>query len=146
VHLFGYGSDLMRAELLYTSLLLQAVGVLMRTPVPYAESTAAFRRSWLAGFSSALGRRLRDAEARAQQEAQGDGRTAGAGGRPVALVLADRSAQVLDAVHAEYPRLRRGQPRSLSGSGGMSGWQAGQRAHLGGGSRIGGGAAGALSR
>jgi Protein of unknown function (DUF2786) len=146
LHLFGYDSDLARTELLYTSLLLQATSALTRTPVPPAESAAAFRRSWLAGFTSAVGRRLHDAELRAEADAQADAdayRGSGPGAarpvtprpvtaRPVALVLADRSRHVESALQQEYPRLRRGQPRVLSGSGGASGWQAGQRADLGG--------------
>jgi hypothetical protein len=50
----------------------------------------------------------------------------------VALVLADRSLAVTGAMEREYPRLRTAQARSLSGSGGIAGWQAGQRADLGG--------------
>jgi hypothetical protein len=135
LHLFGYDSDLMRAELLYTSLLLQATSALAHTRVPRGESAAAFRRSWLAGFTSAVGRRLREAEARAEARAEQTGRSQPAGTpavRSVALVLADRSADVTSAMQEEYPRLRKGQSRSLSGSGGMAGWRAGQRADLGG--------------
>ncbi len=134
LHLFGYESDLLRSELLYTSLLLQATSTLTRTPVPRGESAAAFRRSWLAGFTSAIGRRLVDSEQRAQRHAE---RSAEPAGPSVALVLADRSVVVREAVEKEYPRLGRAQDRRLSGSGGMAGWQAGQRADLGGGSRLG---------
>lgn len=139
LHLFGYESDLLRSELLYTSLLLQATSSLTRTPVPRRESAAAFRRSWLAGFTSAINRRLRDAEQRAQRSAERPAAPAASGspGRSVSLVLADRSVAVRNAVEGEYPHLGRCQDRRLSGSGGMSGWQAGQRADLGG-SRLGG--------
>ena len=58
LHLFGHASDLERAELLFTSLLLQSATALARTPVPPREHKAAFRRSWLAGFRMAVGRRL----------------------------------------------------------------------------------------
>lgn len=152
LHLFGYGSDLERTEVLFTSLLMQATTTLARTRPPRGESVAAFRRSWLAGFTSAIGRRLRDAETRARRAAEGREDTGGAGrdagdragdrtsdrpgdrgrGRSVALVLAERSEQVESALVQEYPRLRRAQRRTLSGSGGMAGWQAGQRADLGG--------------
>lgn len=133
LHLFGYESDLLRAEILYTSLLLQATSTLARTPVPIGETAAAFRRSWLAGFTSAISRRLGEAERRAQETAQE--RSWSEGG--VALVLADRSVAVSTALESEYPRLRKGQGRQLSGSGGRAGWQAGQRADLGG-SHLGG--------
>lgn len=135
MHLFGYRSDLARAELLYTSLLLQASTLLPRTFAPPGENVAAYRRSWLAGFTNAVVRRLRESEARAAEAAQGD--AAPAGGRSVSLVLADRSVAVRDAVESEYPYLRKAQARSLSGSGGRSGYLAGQRADLGG-TRVGG--------
>ena len=142
LHLFGYESDLLRSEMLYTSLLLQATSTLARTPVPSAESPAAFRRSWLAGFSSAITRRLRDAEARAEQRAEhrpGQANGSSETAQPsVSVVLADRSVEVANAVETEYPRLSRAKGRQLSGSGGMAGWNAGQRADLGGGSRLAG--------
>jgi len=133
IHLFGFESDLVRTELLYTSLLLQATSNLARTSAPFGESVAAFRRSWLAGFTTAVTRRLREAEARAQQQAAGQaGRTAEEGERSVALALADRTRDVARAMKAAYPHLRQAQPRSLSGSGRASGYAAGQRADLGG--------------
>jgi hypothetical protein len=137
LHMFGYESDLLRSELLYTSLLMQATSALTRSAVPRGESAAAFRRSWLAGFTAAIGRRLVDAEQRAQRQAEHRQEQAERGTVPsLALVLADRSVVVEEAVQKEYPRLGRAQDRRLSGSGGMAGWQAGQRADLGGGSRI----------
>jgi hypothetical protein len=135
LHLFGYESDLARAELLYTSLLLQASTTLQRTPSPPGENVAAYRRSWLAGFTSAVVRRLRDLEARAASAAAED--TTGPAGRSVSLVLADRSVAVRTVMEQEYPHLRKAQRRSLSGSGGRSGYLAGQRADLGG-TRVGG--------
>jgi hypothetical protein len=135
IHLFGYDSDLVRVEILFTSLLLQAQTSLARTSPPPWESVAAYRRSWLAGFTAAVSRRLRDAEVRARDEAE-EARTSRAaattGGRSVALVLVDRERTVAAAVDAEYPRLGTARNRQLSGSGGRSGWQAGQRADLGG--------------
>jgi hypothetical protein len=144
MHLFGYESDLGRAEVLYTSLLLQATAALHRTYVPPGEHVAAYRRSWLAGFTAAVVRRLREAEdraARVAESAQGDGSASGA--RSVSLVLADRSLAVRDAVESEYPYLRKAQARTLSGGGGRSGYLAGQRADLGG-TRVGRGARGQI--
>ena len=135
MHLFGYGSDLARAELLYTSLLLQATSLLQRTFAPAGENVAAYRRSWLAGFTTAVVRRLRESEARAAAAAQQEPATAR--GRSVSLVLADRSVAGRSAMEQEYPYLRKAQARSLSGSGGRSGYLAGQRADLGG-TRVGG--------
>ncbi|MBB6628754.1 DUF2786 domain-containing protein [Nocardioides sp. KIGAM211] len=135
LHLFGHTSDLERAELLWTSLLLQSAHALARTPVPLHEHKAAFRRSWLAGFRMAVGRRLVDAEARAQQHAAPRFAASGTSG---ALVLADRSAEVVHAMETAYPDVRTARGRSLSGSGTGDGWAAGQRADLGA-TRVGGG-------
>ena len=128
LHLFGHGSDLERTELLYTSLLLQSAHGLARTPVPAHEHAAAFRRSWLAGFRTAVGRRLADAESRAESAAAGRFR---ATGTSAALVLADRTAEAVAAMESTYPGLGTARPRNLSGSGSGQGWAAGQRADLG---------------
>jgi len=134
LHLFGHRSDLERAELLFTSLLLQAATGLSRTPVPPREHKAAFRRSWLAGFRIAVAGRLEEAERRAEAESSERFRETGSS---AALVLADRSAQVESALQSAYPHLGSARPRHLSGSGGADGWAAGRRADLGG-RRVGG--------
>lgn len=147
LHLFGFDSDLERAELLYTSLLLQAVGSMARAVAPPGETVAAYRRSWLAGFTRAVGQRLRQAERAAEQARTAEARGPHAGpaaSSGLALVLADRGARVEQAVQAEYPHLGRARRRTLSGSGAGSGWAAGQRADLGG-TRVRGGR-GALGR
>ncbi|HEV8055814.1 MAG TPA: DUF2786 domain-containing protein [Nocardioidaceae bacterium] len=132
LHLFGHESDLRRAELLFTSLLLQSANALARTPVPGHEQPGAFRRSWLHGFTSAVITRLAAAESAAHDVAERRATAAGGAGRSVALVLADRSAVVAEAMRMHYPRLAMGRRRSLSGSGARQGWNAGQRADLGG--------------
>lgn len=129
VHLFGHRSDLERADILFTSLLLQAMQALARTAVPDWEQPAAFRRSWLTGFTAAVGRRLVVAERAAAEQAE---RRFADSGTSTALVLADRSAAVEAARDATYPDLRPASPRRLSGSGRSQGWVAGQRADLGG--------------
>jgi len=134
VHLFGHESDLERTDLLFTSLLMQASTELARVAAPPWENKAAFRRSWLAGYRTAIGDRLRKAETRAETEAASRFQ---ATGTTSSLVLADRSAQVDTALREEYPHLRTARPRTLSGSGATDGWAAGQRADLGG-SRISG--------
>jgi hypothetical protein len=127
MHLFGFASDLERTELLYTSLLVQASYGIAAAQVPEWESPAAFRRSWLVGFTHAVGRRLAEAERRASSEAESV-----ASGPSVALVLADRSTQVDQRVEEAYPRLRASAPRRLQGSGIQGGYAAGERADLGG--------------
>ncbi len=130
VHLFGHGTDLQRTEILFTSLLLQAMQALARTSIPSWDHPAAFRRSWLSGFSTAVGRRLELAERAAAEHAED---RFAASGTSTALVLADRSAAVEAARDATYPDLQPATVRRLSGSGGSQGWAAGQVADLGGG-------------
>jgi hypothetical protein len=133
VHLFGHRSDLERSELLFTSLLVQSHHALARTPVPPWEHAAAFRRSWLAGFTAAVARRLAAAERAAEQAAgTAEGTDDHAGRRSTALVLADRAEVVREAVASAYPDARAARPRQLSGGGAADGWAAGQRADLGG--------------
>lgn len=128
VHLFGHESDLARADLLFTSLLMQSTQRLATTVVPPSEHKAAFRRSWQAGFRMSIARRLAEAEARAEQSATSrvshDGRSTG-------LVLADRSGAVEDTMRDAYPHLARARPRTLSGSGMRDGYVAGTQADLG---------------
>ncbi len=133
LHLFGHSSDLDRVEVLYTSLLLQATRDLTRTPIPRGEHAAAFRRSWLAGFTLAIRDRLADAERRAAADAAP---RFAAAGSSAALVLASRSELVESAMHDAYPHLRTARPRLLTGGGGQHGWAAGQRADLGDRSRL----------
>lgn len=151
MHVFAMEDDLDRAELLFTSLLVQAAfGLATERPDSGWENVAAFRRSWLEGFARAVEVRLRDAEKQAQERAERDQRGhAPAGsttaGRSVALVLVDRTALVERAKKAAYPRLKTAASRSLSGSGYGSGHAAGQRADLGG-SRLGGSGRRAVGR
>lgn len=142
LHLFGHESDLQRVELLFTSLLLQAAHALARTPVPPLEHKAAFRRSWLAGFTRAIAQRLRAAERAA---ATASAPRFAATGTTTALVLADRSSAVAERMRQAYPHLRDAAPRRLSGSGARDGWAAGQAADLGG-TRLDRGARGVLGR
>lgn len=137
MHLFGFDSDLERTELLYTSLLVQASYGLAAAPVPRHEPAAAFRRSWLAGFTQAVGSRLRDAERRAAQD------VTPRPGTSMALVLADRSGHVDRRMAEAYPQLGMAPPRRLAGSGASGGYAAGQQADLGG-IRLGRATAGSL--
>ena len=49
LHLFGHTTDLMLAEMLLTSLMVQGTGELTRRPVPPGEHAAAYRRTWWLG-------------------------------------------------------------------------------------------------
>lgn len=57
VQVFGFASDIERAEVLYTSLLLQMVSGVAREQVPAREGARAFRRSWMLGFKNEVVRR-----------------------------------------------------------------------------------------
>jgi hypothetical protein len=129
VHVFGYQSDLERAEMLYTSLLIQMAHGLAAAVVPAtARSTRAWRRSWLLGYTSAVITRVRAAEERAASDADSarDG-----GGPSTALVLADRSLVVRRHCEEAYPVTRKLRI-TYSGSGYRSGYAEGERADIGG--------------
>ena len=69
--MFGYASDLERAGILYTSLLIQMAHGLVAAQVPAtARSVRAYRRSWLLGFTSAVVTRVREAEAAGGRDAR----------------------------------------------------------------------------
>ena len=131
LHVFGYASDLERAEILYTSLLVQMARALAREPVPAAGNSAkAWRRSWMLGYCSAVVARVRAAEEAAVASAPGTPDPAG-GGQSAALVLADRSLVVRHQVTAAYPRLRKARV-TYSGGGYGDGYREGQKADIGG--------------
>lgn len=136
MHLFGMSSDLARVDVLYTSLLVQAAhGLAVARPRDQGESVSAYRRSWMLGFAYSIQQRLVAAEAAVQSEAEASrvaGRSAGASGPSVSLVLADRAAVVDRSVAQAYPRLQTARSRQLSGSGSAEGAAAGRRADLGG--------------
>lgn len=121
VHLFGFESDVAGVELLFASLLVQAARGLLREPVPDGQQPAAWRRSWLIGFGSAVQQRFA-AVAAGDDEPRAPG---------TALILADRERAVDLAVEAEYPNVRAGRRRRLSGGGFEAGSAAGRRADLG---------------
>lgn len=127
-HLFGMASDLDRVDVLYTSLLVQAAHGMAVAEIPSWENPAAYKRSWLAGFTDAVVLRLYDAEQRAEENVD----QATTGGPSVALVLADRSTLVKSALEETYPKLPKAKLRLLRGSGDLDGWHAGERADLGG--------------
>ncbi len=120
-HLFGHAADLERVELLFTSLLVQAAHGLAGTVVPWGEHPAAYRRSWLAGYTQAIQARLWQAEQSAAAAEPG-----------AELVLVDRTDLVERRRDETYPRLAKLGPRRLRGGGMAHGYRAGQTADLGG--------------
>jgi hypothetical protein len=127
IHVFGYASDLERADILYTSLLLQMAHGLSATVVPVGvRSPRAWRRSWLLGFVSAVISRVRAAEDRAAAGAEGEVQT----GPSTALVLADRALVVRRQLEEAYPVTRKTRI-TYSGRGYSAGYAEGQQADIG---------------
>jgi hypothetical protein len=145
VHVFGFLSDLERADILFTSLLVQMARALAAQPVTaYGGAAKAWRRSWMLGFASAVVARVRAAEEAAVASASADDGPA-ANGRPSAeLVLADRALTVRRQAEQAYPRTRRTRV-TYSGSGYADGYREGQKADIGG-AKLRSRPAGALSR
>jgi hypothetical protein len=127
VHVFGYASDLERADILYTSLLLQMAHGLAAAIVPTrVSSVRAWRRSWLLGFAAAVVARVKAAEDRAAATSSAEAR----GGSSTALVLADRSLVIRRQVEAAYPVTRKARV-TYTGNGYRDGYAKGQQADIG---------------
>src|ERR1700722_4709290 len=102
LHVFGYSSDLERAEILFTSLLVQMARALAKQAVPgYGNGAKAWRRSWMLGYCAAVVARVRAAEEAAGGAEGGAAAAAGAAadaaadvGSSAAVFLADRSLTV----------------------------------------------------
>jgi hypothetical protein len=123
LHVFGYLSDLERADILFTSLLVQMARALAGQAVPGTGGEArAWRRSWMLGYCSAVVTRVRAAEEAAVASAASAG---------TELVLADRSLVLRRQVAAAYPHLRKARV-TYSGNGYGAGYREGQRADIGG--------------
>ncbi len=128
IHLFGFSSDIERADVLYTSLLIQMWQGLAAAQVPaWSRNARAWRRSWLLGFATAVVSRVRAAEHQATTQATA---RATAGGARTALVLADRSLVIRRNLEQTYPVTRKSRV-TYSGSGYGAGYTEGQRADIG---------------
>lgn len=127
IHVFGYASDLERADILYTSLLLQMARGLAATDVPPGvRSVRAWRRSWLLGYVTAVITRVRAAEDRAATAAEAQPQS----GPGTALVLADRAVVIRRQLEQAYPVTRRTRI-TYSGRGYSAGYAEGQQADIG---------------
>jgi hypothetical protein len=128
IHVFGYTSDIERADVLYTSLLVQMWQGLAATQIPgRVHSARAWRRSWLLGFVTAVVARVRAAEDGAARQAAGP--AAGARSR-TALVLADRTEVITRTLRHAYPVTRTSRV-TYTGNGYGTGYSQGQRADIG---------------
>jgi Protein of unknown function (DUF2786) len=145
VHVFGYLSDLERADILFTSLLVQMARALALQPVPVGGNKAkAWRRSWMLGYCTAVTSRVKEAEDAAAAAADGETVGASAAGPSTALVLADRALTVRRQTEEAYPRTRKTRV-TYTGSGYRDGYAEGQKADIGS-TKIRSRTAGALAR
>jgi hypothetical protein len=142
--LFGYESDIRRTQLLYPHLRNQVLAGLADVP-GCGQDQAANKRTYIAGFASAIYTRLAraEADARAAEKAREDALRDQAlldgtatTSASVELVLAGRQARVQAAYAEAFPNLGKAQPRSLSGWGRSQGWRDGQKASLGTGTAV----------
>jgi hypothetical protein len=138
VTIVGYETDVDRAELLFTSLLLQAInGVKDQRPAYWstASETRQHRKSWLRGFAHRVGERIEVAERRARGEYD---RTH-SGGPGTALVLVDRATLVQQFYDEQFGNLKTAKTsRQLDYDAVRAGASAGNRADIGD-PRVGGG-------
>ena len=129
VHVFGYASDIERAEVLYTSLLIQMHHGLAVVPVPEGtRSVRAWRRSWLLGFATAVIARVRAAETRAAGQAAAEPASTGTPG--AAVVLASRQQVITRRAETAYPVTRKARV-TYSGTGYRDGYTQGAQADIG---------------
>ena len=128
IHMFGYTSDIERADVLYTSLLVQMWQGLAVTPIPErVQNARAWRRSWLLGFVTAVVARVRAAEDGAARLAASP---AAGGSSRAALVLADRTEVITRTLRHAYPVTRTSRV-TYTGNGYGTGYSQGQRADIG---------------
>jgi hypothetical protein len=128
IHMFGFASDLERADILFTSLLVQMWQGLASAELPsWSRSPRAWRRSWLLGFATAVVSRVRAAEHKATAEATAP---AAASGSKTALVLADRRQVIRRNIEHAYPLTRKTR-LTYSGNGYGAGYTEGQKADIG---------------
>lgn len=125
-HLVGYRSDLDRVEMVYTSLLVQAITMVGRTRTyGNASQVRSFRGNWLLGFASRIGERMTEATRQATAEA------APVAGRGAELVLADRATLVRREAESLFSGTRKQKAQVTSANGYYAGAAAGDRADLG---------------
>lgn len=125
----GYRSDLESVELLFTSLLLQAVNIMVGqgtvTDWSGKSRTKSFRRSFLAGFASTIDQRLDAVKQHAAQDADSKS------GRAVLPVLASRAAAVEDELDEQFPNTKTLRTSISNARGVEAGMNAGRQADIG---------------
>lgn len=124
---FGFESDVEHVEFLINSLSRQmdsALNVAQKNK-PSWDHGRSFNASFMMGYSSTIGSRLRAAQREATQQADVQYFTS------TALVLVDKKNKVEEEMRATVGRLRKGSSSQMtSGSGWIAGREAGQRATI----------------
>ncbi|MDW3180317.1 MAG: DUF2786 domain-containing protein [Acidimicrobiia bacterium] len=127
--IIGYESDLESVELLFTSLLLQAVNVMLnagsRTDWSGTNRTKSFRRSFLIGFADVIDTRLRET-LRATSAAADEAR-----GGSVLPVLKSRREEVRQELLERFPDTKTLRTSVSNYDGIQAGVHAGQQADIG---------------
>ena len=123
----AHEADFERIEMLYTSLLVQAVNAARAEEIPTGEHGTSYRRAFLFSFAHVVAGRLREANRDAVSAVDSDADTS------VALVLVDREKAVSEWVNDKYPRLRSKRAPSAGSSvrGSLAGAAAGSEADIG---------------
>jgi len=129
---FGYETDIEIVQVLYTSLLVQAVNTMLShgsmVDIDGTNRTRSFRHSFLVGFASTVADRLEQANGLATQQADNDNSCS----RPTVLpVLAARKEQVDEAVAEMFPTLGRMRTTYSNHDGLAAGQSAGSVADVG---------------
>jgi hypothetical protein len=124
VELLGFADDAGYVQALWTSLMVHAVGEMMK--LGKGERTVEIRRSFLIGYSVRIGERLREANRAAGETTDRTDRES------MALALLDREAQVEELVRARHPHLHRVRSSVRHAESYRAGRAAGGRADLGG--------------
>lgn len=127
VLLYGYPSDRLAVETLYTSLLLQGANAVAKQ----ARSDRSFRDSFWKAFADTAGSRVAAERKEAVRRAAADQRAAAPSATGAALVLADRSKEVAAFRAAEHPRTRSVGASVRDTTGAAAGRRAGEAANLG---------------
>ncbi|MGI9578076.1 MAG: DUF2786 domain-containing protein [Microthrixaceae bacterium] len=131
----GFPADLDRMEVLVTSLLVQLTRSMLESPTRpkrSAGATAAWRRSFVSGFTWRVSERLHEANKAQASDAERGAVRRTDRGTSVALALIERQDAVDDEVSRRYPYLRtRRMDGGSSHDGHRAGRAAGNRAGLG---------------
>jgi hypothetical protein len=138
ITLFGHRSDIERVEMLYTSLLLQAVRAVRDARPEWwatAAETRSYRKNFLVGFGRRVGTRLMLAELEAREKYDREHTNVDAG---TAIVLATRDAKVERFYKDETDEIKFGRKSraQYGGDGSREGRRAGDKAKLDGGTGV----------